>query len=572
MKNDKSKITKFKKILYSIFIGRTSARKLLMFYVYAILLGIIFLSLPISLVKPGFAIDSSGTERSYNFLDSLFISISAFTDTGLANVNVLGTYNIFGQFVIVVLIQVGGLGLFTLYWMGWNIIFNSFIYKKIRKIPLSENRSMGFSRVLMIDSERGNSKLGLSGQTIKVSLIFIFTSELIFAIIYIFMFAFIPSYAQVDITTLTSTSLPNLKPDQLNQIATLQSGIWYVDTGVTNPFYHNAGLSIWTGIFQSISTMNNAGFDIVGASSYGSFRNGVWTIFLYISTIQIIIGGIGYPVIYDLINYFKYRYHCEKFRFSLFTKVTTITYFLVFIFGLVLLVGFEYGLKKDGIVYHMNSNETLQLLYFGTTKSDNNTLYNWNLFSSLFYNIVASRSNGAATISQGTISYVSRWVINILMFIGCSPSSTGGGVRTTSLAIIFMTVASYMRGFNETKIFKKTIPNRTVVRSSMIILFSAIAIFLFAFISYPLALNLDPSNSITITDIIFEFSSAYGTVGLSSGLSSLLFKNDVNAYLIMILLSIIMIIGQLGTSTVFTMFRSKSTSRVLSYPYEDIKI
>lgn len=115
MKNDKSKITKFKKIFYSIFIGRTSARKLLMFYVYAILLGIIFLSLPISLVKPGFAIDSSGTERSYNFLDSLFISISAFTDTGLANVNVLGTYNIFGQFVIVVLIQVGGLGLFTLY-------------------------------------------------------------------------------------------------------------------------------------------------------------------------------------------------------------------------------------------------------------------------------------------------------------------------------------------------------------------------------------------------------------------------------------------------------------------------
>ncbi|MDE5617446.1 MAG: hypothetical protein K2I36_01160 [Ureaplasma sp.] len=572
MKNDKSKITKLKKILYNIFIGQTLARKLLMFYVYAILLGIIFLSLPISLVKPGFAIDGSGTERSYNFLDSLFISISAFTDTGLANVNVLGTYNIFGQFVIIVLIQVGGLGLFTLYWMGWNLIFNSFIYKKIHKIPLSENRSMGFGRVLMIDSERGNSKLGLSSKTIKVSLIFIFSSELIFAIIYILMFALVPSYNQIDAASITANSPINLSPEQISSLSNLQPGIWYVDSTIINPFYHNAGLSIWTGIFQSISTMNNAGFDIIGASSYGCFRNGIWTIFLYISTIQIIIGGIGYPVIYDLINYFKYRYHCEKFRFSLFTKVTTITYFLVFVFGLVLLVGFEYGLKKDGILYHMNSNETLQMLYFGASTNSNNTLYQWNLFSSLFYNVIASRSNGAATISQGSISFVSRWVINILMFIGCSPSSTGGGIRTTSLAIIFMTVISYMRGFNETKIFKKTIPNKTVVRSSMIVLFSAIAIFLFAFISYPLALNLDPSNSITITDVIFEFSSAYGTVGLSSGLSSLLFKNDVNAYLIMILLSIIMIIGQLGTATVFTMFRSKSTNRVLSYPYEDIKI
>jgi len=86
-----------------------------MFYLYAIALGVLFLSLPISLQDPGYALLNDGTKQAYDFIDSFFTTVSAFTDTGLTTLNVVGTYNVFGQFVILFLIQIGGLGLFTLY-------------------------------------------------------------------------------------------------------------------------------------------------------------------------------------------------------------------------------------------------------------------------------------------------------------------------------------------------------------------------------------------------------------------------------------------------------------------------
>ncbi|MBR2652007.1 TrkH family potassium uptake protein [bacterium] len=192
--------------------------------------------------------------------------------------------------------------------------------------------------------------------------------------------------------------------------------------------------------------------------------------------------------------------------------------------------------------------------------------------TSLIYNVVSSRSAGLSTFSQSEMSYASIWLINILMFIGCAPSSTGGGIRTTTLAIIFMTLVSYMRGFKGTVIFKKTIPNKIVVNSSIIILTSLIMVLLFSFISYPLMINLDPHTSLTISDVLFEMSSAYGTVGLSTGLSAMLNSNSVSSYIIIILLCVIMIVGQLGISTSIFVFRSKESNQIITYPKESIRI
>lgn len=554
---DKFKKINYKKHLYNIFIGKTIARKIFMFYLYAIALGVLFLSLPISLQDPGYALLNDGTKQAYDFIDSFFTTVSAFTDTGLTTLNVVGTYNVFGQFVILFLIQIGGLGLFTLYWMFWNALFNNIIYKKIKKLPLHESRNMSFSNSLLIASERGNTKLGLSMKTIKSALIFILISELVFAAIYSLMFYFIPSYQQVDFTTLVNN--PNLV-----------SSTWYVDSSIYSHFYHNAGYSIWSGIFQSISTMNNAGFDIISQASYSTFRNGIWTILLYISSVQIIIGGIGYPVIYDIIQYIKNRHYRQKFKFSLFTKVSTITYFLVFLVGLAFVVGFEYGLPSaGGLISTIRNNSDLENVYFGTDPK----LRIWNEVSTIIFNIFSARSAGISTVSQSTLSYGSIWIINILMFIGCAPSSTGGGIRTTTLAIIFMTGISYMRGQSKTTIFKKVIPNSTVITSAVIILTSVVLVFSLALISYPLIIQSPQSQNLTITDVLFEFSSAYGTVGLSTGLSSILNAPGTAAtYVVPFLLCIIMIVGQLGVSTTIFAFRSKDTNKAIEYAQEDIRI
>lgn len=554
---DKFKKINYKKHLYNIFIGKTIARKIFMFYLYAIALGVLFLSLPISLQDPGYALLNDGTKQAYDFIDSFFTTVSAFTDTGLTTLNVVGTYNVFGQFVILFLIQIGGLGLFTLYWMFWNVLFNNIIYKKIKKLPLHESRNMSFSNSLLIASERGNTKLGLSMKTIKSALIFILISELVFAAIYSLMFYFIPSYQQVDFTTLVNNS-------------NLVSSTWYVDSSIYSHFYHNAGYSIWSGIFQSISTMNNAGFDIISQASYSTFRNGIWTILLYISSVQIIIGGIGYPVIYDIIQYIKNRHYRQKFKFSLFTKVSTITYFLVFLVGLAFVVGFEYGLPSaGGLISTIRNNSDLENVYFGTDPK----LRIWNEVSTIIFNIFSARSAGISTVSQSTLSYGSIWIINILMFIGCAPSSTGGGIRTTTLAIIFMTGISYMRGQSKTTIFKKVIPNSTVITSAVIILTSVVLVFSLALISYPLIIQSPQSQNLTITDVLFEFSSAYGTVGLSTGLSSILNAPGTAAtYVVPFLLCIIMIVGQLGVSTTIFAFRSKDTNKAIEYAQEDIRI
>ena len=554
---NKFKKINYKKHLYNIFIGKTIARKIFMFYLYAIALGVLFLSLPISLQDPGYALLNDGTKQAYDFIDSFFTTVSAFTDTGLTTLNVVGTYNVFGQFVILFLIQIGGLGLFTLYWMFWNALFNNIIYKKIKKLPLHESRNMSFSNSLLIASERGNTKLGLSMKTIKSALIFILISELVFAAIYSLMFYFIPSYQQVDFTTLVNNS-------------NLVSSTWYVDSSIYSHFYHNAGYSIWSGIFQSISTMNNAGFDIISQASYSTFRNGIWTILLYISSVQIIIGGIGYPVIYDIIQYIKNRHYRQKFKFSLFTKVSTITYFLVFLVGLAFVVGFEYGLPSaGGLISTIRNNSDLENVYFGSDPK----LRIWNEVSTIIFNIFSARSAGISTVSQSTLSYGSIWIINILMFIGCAPSSTGGGIRTTTLAIIFMTGISYMRGQSKTTIFKKVIPNSTVITSAVIILTSVVLVFSLALISYPLIIQSPQSQNLTITDVLFEFSSAYGTVGLSTGLSSILNAPGTAAtYVVPFLLCIIMIVGQLGVSTTIFAFRSKDTNKAIEYAQEDIRI
>lgn len=550
----------WKRFLYRTFVGETAARKLFLFYLYAIIIGIILLALPISLknINSYTVTLYDGTVRPYTFVDIFFTAISAFSDTGLTSFCIQQSYNLFGQIVIMLLIQVGGLGLFTIYWILWNIAFNNYIYKKIKHLPLYEKNKIGFSNSLLIASERGNSKLGLSNQTIKSAVIFIITTEIIFTFIYSLWFGLVPTYQQVNVSSAPLIYLNN------SNVA-LESSNWTVNGTQLNPQYHNAGLAIWTGIFQSVSTMNNAGFDVIGNSSLSAFRNGSGTVFQYIVILQFMIGGIGYPVIYDCMQYIKKRYRHQRFRFSLFTKVSVVTYFLVAFIGLIFMLGFEFGLQ-DSLIYKVNHCKELAD-YFGT-----GTQKGWNEFTYVVFNVFTARSAGFATVSENEISAASKWIMIILMFIGCAPSSTGGGIRTTTLAVMVMATISKANGYKDTRIFKRSILSETVINSFLITIISVVLIVGLSLISYPLILNIQSNSEMTVTDAIFEFSSAYGTVGLTSGISTALNSNNVNVVFIAIFLSLIMIIGQLGIPASLFVFKRRKTSKAIEYPTEDIRI
>lgn len=558
IKNHKS--FSWKRFLYRTFIGETAARKLFLFYLYAIIIGVVLLLLPISLKEPSkYEVTLyDGKTHPYTFIDALFTAISAFSDTGLTSFCIQQTYNIFGQIVIALLIQIGGMGLFTIYWILWNLAFNNYIYKKIKRIPTYERNKIGFSSSLLIASERGNSKLGLSNQTIKTAVIFILSTELIFAVFYSLWFGLVPSYVQENVTN------NKMLVDGTNVV--LNNSDWVVNSNVYNPQYHNPGLAIWTGIFQSISTMNNAGFDVIGNSSISCFRNGVGTIFQLVVILQFIIGGIGYPVIYDFIEWVKHRHRHKKFRFSLFTKVSLVTYFVVAGIGFIFLIGFEFGLT-DSIIYKVNNCNALKDVYFGT-----GTVKGWNEFMYVLFNCFSARSAGFATITENDMSQPAKWIMIILMFIGCAPSSTGGGIRTTTLAVMFMATISIAKGSKSTVICKRSIVQDTVIGSFLITAISIIIVIGFSLISYPLAANLVGSDNVSVTDLIFEFSSAYGTVGLTSGISPLLYTNNVNSVFVALFISIVMIIGQLGIPSSLFVFKKRTTQKAVSYPTEELRV
>lgn len=578
MKNRKFNSNKLKSILYKIFIGTSTARKILSFYIYACLLGSILLLMPFSLKEGVDAYHSDGDNPVYTAFEAVFIAISAFTDTGLSPVVISETYNAFGQVVILILIQLGGLGMIAVFWLFWNLIFNNKIYKKKKGLPLNESIHYGFSNTLLLVSERGDSKIGLSLKSIKIALIFIFLTEILFAFIYSGLFFSIEAFEQVPVLPKKILG-DNFVGILSNSDYELLSNL-YTNSDTYVPYYHNYWLALWTGIFHSVSSMNNAGFDIFGPNSLGIYRNDMGTIIQYLTILEFILGGIGYPVIYDIYQAISCKIHRRNFRWSLFTKTSIITYLVVGIVGLIFSFSFEFGVsdglinKIDSIINTLNKNkDNLGLVdthvlnnlesYYGDSEL-------WNKITSVAFGSLATRSAGFFTVNQSALTDSTKWVYISLMFIGCAPSSTGGGIRTTTLAIVFMALIGRIKGSKNTRLFNRWIPKQTVLDSFIIFTVSACLIAFFVLVNYPIIDSVDTGYS--TTDIFYEFSSAFGTVGLSSGITGLLNDYSLSTFFIMFFLCVTMIIGQLGVTTTIFMFRnSNKSTRTYDLAYEDIK-
>ncbi|MGM0867533.1 MAG: TrkH family potassium uptake protein [Bacillota bacterium] len=285
------------------------------------------------------------------------------------------------------------------------------------------------------------------------------------------------------------------------------------------------------GFFGSVSATTNAGFDITG-TSLAPFANDYFVQFINITLL--ILGAIGFPVLIELKEYVLHKRE-TPYKFTLFTKLTTFTFFLLIILG------------------------TLFIFLFERTHFFMNKSWHESLFYSLFQS-VSTRNGGLATMDVSEFSNPTLLFLSGLMFIGASPSSVGGGIRTTTFAIMMLSIFFYAKGKDSIKIFGREVDPEDVHRSFIVI---TTAVFICC--SAILALTfLEPSFS--IMEIIFEVTSAFGTTGLSMGITPELSTSGK------IVIIALMFIGRIGIFSFLFLIRGKTVQEKYHYPKEKVII
>nr|WP_182480509.1 TrkH family potassium uptake protein [Peribacillus asahii] len=447
-------MTMFKKILARL----SPAQLIIGYYFIAVSISTGLLSLPIA-IRP---------EVEYSFSDALFTAVSAVSVTGLSVVNVSEVLTVPGYFILMFVLQFGGIGIMTLGTFFWLIVG--------KKIGLKERQ------LIMADQ----NQMQLSGAV-----------KLLKQIIEIFLV--------------------------IEFIGALILGIWFLK------YEPDLGSAMLDGLFMSISATTNAGFDITGISMVPYQHD------YFVQTVVMILlisGAIGFPVLIELREFFTSRKRTFKFRFSLFTKLTSITFFGLVVAGTLFILLMEW----NGFLQDKSWHEYL--------------------FYSLFMS-TTTRSAGLTTMDITAFSEPTLLLLSLLMFIGASPSSVGGGIRTTTVAILLLFVWNFARGRRSIKVFEREIHPDDI--------FKAMAVFIVGLLlSISSIFILMITEDFTLTAIVFEVCSAFGTVGLSLGITPELSEFGKG------LLMILMFIGRVGiTSLLFSVGRKEVTENY-HYPKERV--
>lgn len=543
-----------------VIIGKTLPQRLFRLYLVIIITGALLLCAPFCLNQieiNGQMVQLNGFKNvnGYGFIQALFIACSGFSDTGLTPVNIYQYLNPGGQVVLLILIEVGGIGVVALFYYVWN-----FFKKKDDKIDVGQ--------LYIMQAERGGSKLSESFHVIKVALIFILSTQVVFMFAYSLCFCFIPAYEQ--------TFLEYLDPTK-TQHAAFQ-GISF-NTDKLLPMYHNYGNSLWVGLFTTVSAMNNAGFDNISSTSMAPFRNDLGIIFQTLIVLELIIGGLGHFVWFDVIEKIKCKATGKRYKMTLYSKVAISVYAIVAVLGLAgtfLSEFFDPRVHSNLVIDSIGGHAILlkDLTVIGNQNQfgefGKNPMVN-KCFAIIFQTFNC-RSLGMETIKTNVFSEGTKWVLSILMFIGASPCSTAGGIRTTTLAIIFVTIWCKLCGRKNVFFFKRRISQDTVTQAFMIFIISLLLLLLGTAVlwsSTPL-----PAEYADTPDVWFKFSeymaecaSAFGTVGLSCGITA------VTKWWGLLYLVLLMFVGQLGViNTLLSWTRFHPHFNDIEYPYEDIKI
>lgn len=428
---------------------------LVMGFAIVILIGATLLNLPIA----------SQDGQSVGFINALFTSTSAVCVTGLVVVDTGTHWTTFGKTVILILIQVGGLGFMTMATMFFVLLG--------KKISLKE-------RLVMQEALNQYSLAGIVRFT-KYILVGTFIIEAIGA--FFLSFRFIPDYGWT-------------------------KGVSY-------------------GIFHAISAFCNAGFDLIGGGrSLTPYVDDpivnftIWTL--------VIVGGIGFSVMVDINN----NYNNLK-RLSLHTKM------VLFITALLLGLGFV-----GFLILEWNNPATLGELNTGGK------------LMGAFFQAMTPRTAGFNTIPLADMTNASKMLTMVLMYIGGSPASTAGGIKTATLGVILFTVFSVVRGKEDTELFNRRV-SRDIVNRALTV--AVIGLTLIMIITMILMIT---EKNLEFEDLLFESISAFGTVGLSLGITSEL--SNIGRMVIVFM----MFAGRVGPLTIaFALARrQKKNKGIIKYP------
>ena len=439
----------------------TPPRILVAGFAAIVLLGAFLLMLPIS--------NADGIPLP--FLDALFTSTSATCVTGLIVVDTGTHFTVFGQVVIMLLIQIGGLGFMTMATL--------FALALKKKISLKE-------RLILQEALNQGSMEGIVRLIRKV---------ILFAV------------------CIEGTA------------AVLFSVRWAFDLPL--------GKAIYFGIFHAVSFFNNAGFDLFGSVSgpFSSLTSYVGDpIINLVSMLLIILGGIGFIVLSDLVEYKRTR------KLSLHTKIVLTMTGLLIVIGTVVIFIFEF-----------TNTRTL------------GSLNGWEKFWASLFQSVSPRTAGANTIDIGAMRQASQFFMVLLMFIGASPGSTGGGIKTTTFAILIGAVFAMIRGKEDIVIYRYRLAKDRIFKAVTLTLLS-----LFLVIIVSMILSTTEDHSFLM--ILFDTTSAFGTVGLSMGLTADL--SDIGK----VLLSLTMFAGRLGPLTLAYALGPKNERELYRHPEGKITI
>lgn len=430
--------------------GVNKTRTIALNFMVIILIGALLLTLPVS----------SKSGQWTDFMTALFTATSASCVTGLVLVDTFGHWSVFGQIMIIIMIQIGGLGTIAM-----RVLLATFLR---RNITLKARNLLQES----INSLQIGGVVRLIRQALKGTLLFEGAGAFAMA------FYFVPRLG------------------------------WY--------------RGIYYSIFHAISAFCNAGFDLMGyQGEFCSFVSAVDHPLVNIPIMLLImIGGLGFIVWVDV---WKQKLHFRRYQFH--TKlVLTTTAVLVFggavIFYLLETDASMAGLSLKGKIY-----------------------------ASLFASVTA-RTAGFNTIDTALMSEGGKLFNIMLMFIGGSPGSTAGGIKTTTIAVIVFYMAAYLRGKRGAEVFGRRISDETVRKAVTVFVLNLL-------LALGVVLVISSVEKLPMLDLMFEAFSAIGTVGMTTGLTRNL---GIVGQILMILL---MFLGRVGSmSFAFSFYERKPVPKV----------
>lgn len=427
-------------------------------YVVIALLGALILGLPLSTQ------DKSGT----SFLDALFTSASALSTTGLGVVDTGTHYSTFGQTVILIIVQIGGLGY---------MIFVAFI-----AISAGYRFSINGKQIF-------NESIARPGgleikKFVKAVILFTLTFEVVGALVLTIVF--------LD------------KQDFVN--------------------------AAYSGIFHSISAFCTAGFSLYTDSFMAYYRSLTANIIIAIISIA---GGIGFFVLYDLFEYCVNVIKGKRpVKLSDHTKIVLVITFVLMFLGTV-------------------------ILFFTEASNGKSFSVSDRILTASFQTISASSTTGFNTVDIGSMKIISLLILVLLMFIGASPGSTGGGIKNSTFGIVILFLKKVITNRNEVTAFKHSIGESTVNKAIAITFISLF--YLITIISLLLV-----TENYSLLQVTFETASALGTVGLSMGITPTLSSSGK------FLIIITMIVGRIGPLAIGYSLVGKIKSIKYSYPQGNI--